>query len=66
LSSAIDLAASPGLGRLLESQLFRVGPADPVTFAGVVAVFWLVALAACLVPARRASRMDPTTALHYE
>jgi ABC-type antimicrobial peptide transport system permease subunit len=46
--------------------LFGVGPADPITFAGVVVILGGAALCACLVPAIRASRLDPVTALRHE
>ena len=55
-----------GLTRLMSSQLFGITPHDPLTFAGVALIFLLVALAACYIPARRASRVDPMVALRYE
>jgi len=62
------LVATPcaiGLGRLLRSQLFGVSTSDPITLGGVVLLIGAIALAAVL-PARRASRVDPTIALRAE
>ena len=63
---AIGLLASWGLTRLVAGMLFGVSPTDPVTFAVVVAVMLVVAVMAIWLPARRASRIDPLTALRYE
>ncbi len=60
------LAMSFGVTRLLRSLLFEVSPSDPLTFAAVPALLAAVALVACYVPARRASRVDPTVALRSE
>ncbi|HYL47446.1 MAG TPA: FtsX-like permease family protein [Candidatus Limnocylindrales bacterium] len=54
------------LTRMMRSLLFGIAPADPLTFAGVALLLLLVAIAACYVPARRAMRVDPMTALRYE
>ena len=52
--------------RVLGKFLFQVTPTDPLTFTTVAALLTIVALAAALVPARRASRVDPMTALRSE
>ena len=58
--------ASFGLTRLIASQIWGVSATDPLTFAAVVAAIIAVGLAACLLPARRATRVDPLVALRYE
>jgi len=66
LGVAMGLAVALVLMRFLASQLFGVSSHDPLTLAGVAGLLILVALAACLVPARRATKVDPLIALRYE
>ena len=54
------------LGRAVSSLVFGVPVRDPVVFIGVAATLAMVALAACAIPALRASRVDPIVALRYE
>jgi putative ABC transport system permease protein len=62
----IGLAASVVLSRFLSSLLFSVGATDPLTFATVSVLLTMVALAACHLPALRATRIDPMVALRCE
>jgi putative ABC transport system permease protein len=66
LGVVIGLAASFALTRALSSQLFGVSATDPLTFAAVAILLMLVALLACYLPAHRAMRTDPLTALRYQ
>jgi putative ABC transport system permease protein len=62
----IGLSASYALTRYLEGYLFEVKPTDPVTFIGVAILLSAVALLACLIPALRATRVDPMVTLRNE
>ena len=62
----IGLAGAFALTRFLESQLFEVAPTDKVTFIAVASSLIFVALLACYIPARRATKVDPLVALRDE
>jgi ABC-type antimicrobial peptide transport system permease subunit len=63
---ALGLGLAFALARLLATLLFETTPTDPLTFTLVPAALWLVAVAATLLPALRASRVDPVVALRCE
>ncbi len=66
LGLVIGFAASVGLARLIKDELWGVSVFDPVTLGSVVCVLVAVGFAACLIPARRATQVDPLVALRYE
>ena len=63
---AIGTVGAFAVTRLLDSLLFEISPADPVTFVGVPLVLLAASLVACYLPALRATRVDPVLALRYE
>jgi putative ABC transport system permease protein len=66
LGIAIGIIAALALTRLMASLLFEVTPTDPTTFAAVAILLAIAAFAACYIPARRATRVDPMVALRYD
>jgi ABC-type antimicrobial peptide transport system permease subunit len=66
LGVLLGVLASLGLARAITSQLFGVSPHDPATLATVALLLLAIGLAACWIPARRATRVDPLVALRYE
>jgi len=63
---ALGVAGALALTRFLATLLFGITPTDTLTFVVVAAIFFLIAMFASLIPARRATKVDPLTALRYE
>jgi putative ABC transport system permease protein len=66
IGAAIGLAGAYAITRVMRSLLFEVAPTDLATFVTVSAILIMVALLACFIPARRATKVDPLVALRYE
>jgi putative ABC transport system permease protein len=66
LGVALGVAGSLMLGRIISGFLYAIEPADPPTLLLVVILFAVVAFLAIYIPARRATRIDPTVAFRYE
>ena len=66
VGGTLGIGAALATAQLLKSLLFNVGPHDPVTYAAVAMLLALVALAAALIPARAAMKVEPVVALRYE
>ena len=66
VGSVIGLAFAAAASRLLTRLLFGLPPLDPLTFGGATLLFAIVGLAACFLPAWRATRIDAMNALRYE
>jgi predicted lysophospholipase L1 biosynthesis ABC-type transport system permease subunit len=60
---SIGLAAAFGVSRVMRTLLVQITPTDPLTFAVITGLLTLTAIAACLIPAQRATRIDPLIAL---
>ena len=63
---ALGLIGAFGLTRLMRTMLFGVAPTDPVTFVSIAILLMAIAMLACYVPGRRATKVDPLVALRYE
>jgi putative ABC transport system permease protein len=63
---SLGLALALAVTRAMSSILFGISPTDPATFAAILLLLGTIALLACYLPARRATRVDPMVALRYE
>jgi putative ABC transport system permease protein len=66
LGLGLGLIVALWVTRLLQQQLFSIGPTDPTTYVGVAACFVMVGVLACLLPAMRAVRINPVEAFRGE
>jgi putative ABC transport system permease protein len=64
--AVLGIAGSFALTRMLTEMLFQVNPSDPIVLGGVTVLLIVVAISASLIPARRATRIDPLLAIRYE
>jgi ABC-type antimicrobial peptide transport system permease subunit len=66
IGMGVGAVAALGVTRLIRGLLYGVSPSDPVTFLGVIVLLGLVAVSACYLPARRATRVNPVVALRQD
>jgi putative ABC transport system permease protein len=66
IGMAVGLLGAFALTRLMTTMLFSVKPTDPITFSAVALLLLLIALIACYIPGRRATKVDPVNSLRYE